>query len=91
MPDFRRHIKAGFTKVRSAFLRYTEKEYAIVGKVLADMATARIHSIKPTQISRKTTQNGETITKIGRKMTEKTVKTKKENNGSTITHNSRSL
>ena len=71
MPDFRQHIKAGFTKVRSAFLRYTEKEYAIVGKVLADMATARIHSIKPTKNSIKTT--------------------KKEKDGSTTSHNSRSL
>ena len=78
MPDFRQHIKAGFTKVRSAFLRYTEKEYAIVGKVLADMATARIHSIKPTKISTKAT-----------KISSKT--TKKEKDGSTITHNSRSL
>ena len=78
MPDFRQHIKAGFTKVRSAFLRYTRNEYAIVGKVLADMATARIHSIKPTKISTKAT-----------KISSKT--TKKENDGSTITHNSRSL
>ena len=52
-------------------MRYTEKEYAIVGKVLADMATARIHSIKPTKNSIKTT--------------------KKEKDGSTITHDSRSL
>ena len=59
-------------------MRYTEKEYAIVGKVLADMATARIHSIKPTKISTKAT-----------KISSKT--TKKENDGSTITHNSRSL
>ena len=78
MPDFRQHIKAGFTKVRSAFLRYAEKEYAIVGKVLADMATARIHSIKPTIDSSKTTINSSKTTK-------------KENDGSTITHNSRSL
>jgi len=78
VPDFRQHIKAGFTKVRSAFLRYAEKEYAIVGKVLADMATARIHSIKPTIDSSKTTINSSKTTK-------------KENDGSTITHNSRSL
>ena len=50
MPDFRQHIKAGFTKVRSAFLRYTKDEYAIVGKVLEDMATSRIHSIKRPKI-----------------------------------------
>ena len=56
MPDFRQHIKAGFTKVRSAFLRYTRKEYAIVGKVLEDMATSRIHSIKTTKNSSKTTK-----------------------------------
>ena len=56
MPDFRQLIKAGFTKVRSAFLRYTKDEYAIVGKVLEDMATSRIHSIKATQNSNKTTK-----------------------------------
>ena len=56
MPNFRQLIKAGFTKVRSAFLRYTRDEYAIVSKVLDDMATARIHSIKTTKISNKTTK-----------------------------------
>ena len=76
MPDFRQHIKAGFTKVRSAFLRYTRKEYGIVGKVLEDMATSRIHSIKPTKNSSKTTKiqqqaprHSEEMTKIIKEQT----------------------
>ncbi len=87
MPDFRQHIKAGFTKVRSAFLRYTEHEYAIVGEVLANMATARIHSIKPTVDSSETTLNSSKTTKNSNK----TTLNSKENDGSDITNRSRSL
>ena len=48
-------MKSRLMKIKSAFLRYVEREYK---DVLDIMATSRIHSIKPTQNSNKTTKNG---------------------------------
>ena len=48
-------MKSRLRKTKSAFLRYVEREYK---DVLDIMATSRMHSIKPTQNSNKTTKNG---------------------------------